>query len=530
MADKQEIILMYIRDGKSQRQINRETGVSRKTIKRYLNEYESKLSELKESTKGDEVTKTNLIDELVKKPRYNTGIRCKRVLTEEVIDRIKFYLKENELKRLNGLSKQQKKKKDIHEALEKEGYNISYVSVAQEIARIEKRNKEAYIRQEYAPGESVEFDWGTVKIYVGSDKLQEFQMAVFASAYGNNRWARLFPKQDTHCFLEAHALYFEDINGVYRTVVYDNTRVAVKRFVGRCEKEATEELLKLSIYYRFHFRFCNAYSGNEKGHVERSVEVVRRKAFANRLYFDSIDEANRYLQDVCRELNNKPQESYNNRTAAQLLEEERENLLPPMPKYETARVEDFRVDKYSTVIIDSCHYSVPDSYVNCLVRCKIYSTKILVFYENTQIAEHDKIQGFNLWKVRIEDYAYTLTRKPKALIHSTILKQLDDRIKQIYELYYHNHEREFIELIQVIGDFGIDDVEKAISVLTQISPTDITTDKIKFIVNRKEGDIDYNKYFKNKDSDIVNNSVYMLNCYTEMLSDLCKVKEAQIYE
>lgn len=40
-----------------------------------------------------------------------TGKRAKRVLTDEVIDRIKFYLKENENKQLNGLSKQQKRKK-----------------------------------------------------------------------------------------------------------------------------------------------------------------------------------------------------------------------------------------------------------------------------------------------------------------------------------------------------------------------------------------------------------------------------------
>lgn len=55
-------------------------------------------------------------------------------------------------------------------------------------------------------------------------------------------------------------------------------KVAVKRFVGRQEKEPTEALLKLSTYYGFAFRFCN---GNEKGHVERSVEYIRRKAFCS---------------------------------------------------------------------------------------------------------------------------------------------------------------------------------------------------------------------------------------------------------
>jgi len=67
-------------------------------------------------------------------------------------------------------------------------------------------------------------------------------------------------------------------------MVYDNMKVAVKRFVGT-EKEPIEGLLQLSIYYGFRYRFCNVRSGNEEGHVERSVEVSagQRSRFGIRL-------------------------------------------------------------------------------------------------------------------------------------------------------------------------------------------------------------------------------------------------------
>lgn len=42
---KKEMILIYIRDGKSQRQISKETGVSKETIRKYIRHYEEKLSE-----------------------------------------------------------------------------------------------------------------------------------------------------------------------------------------------------------------------------------------------------------------------------------------------------------------------------------------------------------------------------------------------------------------------------------------------------------------------------------------------------
>ncbi len=56
-------------------------------------------------------------------------------------------------------------------------------------------------------------------------------------------------------------------------------RVSVSKFVGTYETEPTRALLDLRGYYQFSHRFCNAYRGNEKGHVERSVEYIRRKTF-----------------------------------------------------------------------------------------------------------------------------------------------------------------------------------------------------------------------------------------------------------
>jgi len=87
-------------------------------------------------------------------------------LTEEIIARIQFYLQENEQKKKEGKTKQQKKKIDIFEALLEEGYSIVYTTICNAIRKIQKESLEAYIRQEYAPGEVCEFDWGEVKLTI----------------------------------------------------------------------------------------------------------------------------------------------------------------------------------------------------------------------------------------------------------------------------------------------------------------------------------------------------------------------------
>src|SRR5439155_15395148 len=108
-------------------------------------------------------------------------------------------------------------------------------------------------------------------------------------------------------------------------MVYDNMRVAIARFVGKTEKTPTEGLLQLSRWYQFQWRFCNIGKGNEKGHVERSVEYVRRKAFGFKDRFESFAEAHQYLQERVTELNARPA-SGNQLSPNEKLEMERKGL------------------------------------------------------------------------------------------------------------------------------------------------------------------------------------------------------------
>jgi transposase len=513
LNQKQDIILKYIREGKSQRQISRDTGFARETIRKYINDYESKLVKVNDSL--EEVGKINIINDITSMPKYTSSPRTKRALTDEVLEKLNQFLKENEQKRLTGLSKQQKKKIDMYETLIDEGYNVSYASIVKAVNNIERKKREAYIRQEYSPGDVVEFDFGTVKLKQTDGSIKEFQLAVFTAAYSNYRWARLFPKQNTGCFLEAHALFFKQIKGNHRTVVYDNTRVAVGKFVGHTEKEPTEALLKLSIYYKFSFRFCNTYSGNEKGHVERSVEFIRRKAFSGEQIFNSLNEANAHLDEMLSKLNSRNL-SNSDKSPLQLLNEEREYLLPDMPIYETASISDLRVNKYSTIMVDSCYYSVPDSYVGTMVRCKIYTTKILVFYNEEEIARHEKVHGMNLWHIDITHYAKTLFRKPKALVSSTAFKQMDELLKEIYFKHFNNNEREFVKLIELVGTYGLFAVDNAIKNLQETCPTNISIDKIEFICTRKNDSKII--YLEDHNDEIMDNSRNILNQLNDLLN------------
>lgn len=490
LSEKQHIIISAHLNGKSQRCIARETGFDRKTISKYLKEYEVTKQEILNFNGGIEDIR-ELQSNISERPKYKCSNRKKKKLTDEIINKIKGYIEENQQKRNAGRHKQQKKKIDIYEALRDEDYDISYPTVSNYINKFLKNGAEAFIKSEYELGDICEFDWGEVKLTINNVD-RKFQMAVFTSAKGNYRYAQLFSKQNSECFQESHALFFEHIGQVYRTIVYDNMKVAVKKFVGPTEKEPTEALLKMSIYYGFDFRFCNVRSGNEKGHVERSVEVVRRKAFCKNDNFKSLEEANEYIMETCDKLNNIAQKSRNMKTAKEVLNEERDHMGPYIPKLDTARIEEPRVDKYSTFSVNTCRYSVPDMYVGKRIFIKIYSNDIVCFSEGKKIACHERKLGFYEWSIKLEHYLNTFKRKPGSLASSTAMLQADPRIQSIYDTYYNKKEKDFIELLFFIGENNISNVQNAIRLLTKINPTDITTEKIKSICNR-----DYANFIEN---------------------------------
>src|SRR5665811_108347 len=157
LIDKQKMIIKYFNEGLSRRKIEKELHISRKTISRYLKEYEEKKNILMQTQAADNST---LTADIVETPKYDSSGRKKVKLTEAIISRIIFFLKENEDKKALGRSKQLKKKIDIYEAIASEGYDIGYTTVCCAIAGIKRREKEAFVRQEYPFGKTVEFDWG----------------------------------------------------------------------------------------------------------------------------------------------------------------------------------------------------------------------------------------------------------------------------------------------------------------------------------------------------------------------------------
>ena len=147
--------------------------------------------------------------------------------TLELLDAIEKCLQLNRDERLMGMQKQTVKKIDIHAYMKRQGFDVSYSTVKCVTSYLENRYEEAFNWHEYMLGDICEFDLGTVKLDIDNQEYQKYQMAVFTSAYGKFRFAKLYLAQDIIIFQKSHADFFSYIHGTFQTMLHDNMKVAV---------------------------------------------------------------------------------------------------------------------------------------------------------------------------------------------------------------------------------------------------------------------------------------------------------------
>ena len=93
---------------------------------------------------------------------------------------------------------------------------------------------------------------------------------------------------------------FGFFGGVPKSILYDNTRIAVARILGDGVRQRTQVFIELQSHYLFEDRFGRPGKGNDKGKVEGLVGYARRNFMVPVPAFDSFEALNAHLFACCR--------------------------------------------------------------------------------------------------------------------------------------------------------------------------------------------------------------------------------------
>lgn len=424
-------IIRLLEGGRSKRSVAKELEINRRTVTKYWEEY----LQAKEQIILDPTDPTKK-EALTAEPTYNSSKRTSRKYTEKMDKRIDELLDfDSQKAKKLGPHKQKLTTRSIHEILLSEGFDIAESTIRPYVRRKIQKQREAFIKQVYPLGYRAEFDFGEVKCLISGEK-HTFYLAVFSSPATGYRWGQLYTSSNQQVFIDAHIQFFKEVQGVYSTIVYDNMRNVIQKFVGKHEKELNGELLKLSLFYGFEPVVTNTYSGNEKGHVEKSVQVIRDRAFTKIYEFSSMEHAQEYLSRALTKLNQGKE-----------IETEKNQLKPMVSDYDYAITTSQKVDKYSFIHVQNNFYSVPDYLVGETVTVKLYLKELKVVRNGQIVASHQRLESRDTYQVQIIHYLYTLKRKPGAIEHSLVLTKLP-KLRRCFLQFYKQQPKRFIQLIE----------------------------------------------------------------------------------
>ena len=137
-----------------------------------------------------------------------------------------------------------------------------------------KVHAQAYVPLSHPPGEA-QVDFGEASFYLDG-VLTKAALFVMSLPYSDAVFIRAYPRECTESFQDGHVQAFAFFGGVPTRISYDNSRIAVKKFVGPRKRELTDGFLRLQSHYLFKEHFCLVRKANEKGHVENLVGYTRR--------------------------------------------------------------------------------------------------------------------------------------------------------------------------------------------------------------------------------------------------------------
>ena len=185
----------------------------------------------------------------------------------------------------------------------------------------------AYVPLSFDPGKAYQFDWSH-EIVLLDGVTTIVKVAHMRLCHSRMLFVRAYPRETQEMVFDAHERAFSFFKGACTRGIYDNMKTAVETiFVGK-ERKFNRRFAQMCSHYLVEPVACTPASGWEKGQVENQVGLARERFFTPRLRVKSYDEMNAWLLDKCvTYAKAHPHPEIADKTVWEVFEEERPKLV-----------------------------------------------------------------------------------------------------------------------------------------------------------------------------------------------------------
>lgn len=232
-----------------------------------------------------------------------------------------------------------------------------YTVVKDYVRNARVRHKEVLVPLAHPPGDAPADFGEALGVIAGIE--QKAHLPCLDLPQSDDSFVVAFPAENTESFLEGHSRAFAHFGGVPRTVLYDNTRIAVAQITGDGERKPTQAFSELKSRYLFAAKFGRPGKGNDKGNVEGLVGHARRNFMAPAPRAATWEELNTPPREECQQ-HREHSVGGNKETIAERFERDQEKLLPlPAAPREACEKRPTRASSQALARYETNDYSAP---------------------------------------------------------------------------------------------------------------------------------------------------------------------------
>ena len=415
------------------REIERRTGLSRNTIRKYL--------------RAD-----------VAEPKFKVPERPSKL--DPFAVKLASWLRQEA-----GKSRKQKRTaKHLYADLAALGYDGSYGRVAA-FARCWKADRQreqqtsgrgTFVPLIFAAGEAFQFDWSEDWAVIAGERTK-LQVAHTKLSHSRAFIVRAYLLQTHEMLFDALTQAFRVLGGVPQRGIFDNMKTAVDRIGSGKARQVNARFAAMASHYLFETDFCNPASGWEKGQVEKNVQDARRRLWQPLPSFPDLDALNAWLEERCIEQWGDIQHGSLPGTIADVHTAELASLMKLGRPFDGFVEHTKRVSPTCLIHFERNRYSVPASFANRPVSLRVYPDRIVVAAEGQIMCEHVRIidRSHHLPGRTVYDWRHYLAviqRKPGALRNGAPFAELPEAFKQLQVqlLRRPGGDREMVEMLALV--------------------------------------------------------------------------------
>ncbi len=422
----------HLRDGMSIREITRRTGLSRNTVRKYLN--------------------SGIVE-----PKYPDRKSVSKL--DPYVAKLTAWIKTEARKN----RKQRRNLRQMFNDLTSLGYEGSYdriTAFARDWRQAEQIaagtvGRGTFIPLRFAPGEAFQFDWSEDWAVIAGVRTK-LQVAQVKLSYSRAFILRAYPLQTHEMLFDAHHHAFRVLGGVPRRGIYDNMKTAVDRIGKGKIRQINSRFKAMVSHYLFEAEFCNPAAGWEKGQIEKNVQDSRHRIWQQAPEFESLSALNDWLEARCVELWAELGHPEQPGTIAQALAEDQALMMAVPGPFDGFVEHTKRVSPTCLINFERNRYSVPASFANRPVSLRVYADLLVIAAEGQAIAEHPRVisrpsdLGQTIYDWR--HYLSVLQRKPGALRNGAPFAEFPEGFKQLQSVLLKRPggDRAMVEILALV--------------------------------------------------------------------------------